>query len=568
MADRSFQDRNTGTAREMSRWYSSRIARIPVPPPTFNEPSVLEEGLRDPYHPNMELDDDPASYHSKHHSRDFNDGAADAAHELEQSVLGEYNDHDVTYSSKSGNGRIGGKMGLPDHGDTDLLQQGDKPPYKKRKLDNEFSMSTPVSVSSDRKSQAKGKGKTKVPRDSTPESLPATSKQPRKKVDIKKPPGLGPELELKPSSNPPSAFGDITPPVSISRPPSPVPITSGIIFELSDDIPPLKKAKKVDEHAMAKRLKTLEESQRKVWTNIARRDIAKVYKYQVSGYQSRQSQVERIAKVASLQARRPYTKTAKAAKDVQAKAKRLMREMQVFWKKNEKEERDVRKREQKEASDRLKVEEEKREAARQARKLEFLISQSEIYSHFVENKLKTTDIEGDGEKKDESHLAPVAPNLELVDPTTLKEINFDDEDQTNLHRHAMHNAQEAIALAKQRAETFDAQAALERKTNEALKLTKAQVHIRNGLDETRISDTNNERTPQEKAPIVDLDSDELNFQNPTSLNGPLTIGQPKMLMAQLKEYQLKGLNWLATLYEQGINGILADEMGLGKASTQ
>ena len=65
-----------------------------------------------------------------------------------------------------------------------------------------------------------------------------------------------------------------------------------------------------------------------------------------------------------------------------------------------------------------------------------------------------------------------------------------------------------------------------------------------------------------------MDSDELNFQNPTSLSGPLTIGQPKMLMAQLKEYQLKGLNWLATLYEQGINGILADEMGLGKVGNQ
>jgi DNA helicase INO80 len=35
-------------------------------------------------------------------------------------------------------------------------------------------------------------------------------------------------------------------------------------------------------------------------------------------------------------------------------------------------------------------------------------------------------------------------------------------------------------------------------------------------------------------------------------------------MAQLKEYQLKGLTWLGNLYEQGINGILADEMGLGK----
>lgn len=65
-----------------------------------------------------------------------------------------------------------------------------------------------------------------------------------------------------------------------------------------------------------------------------------------------------------------------------------------------------------------------------------------------------------------------------------------------------------------------------------------------------------------------MDSDELNFQNPTSLQGPLTIGQPRTLMAQLKEYQLKGLNWLAMLYEQGINGILADEMGLGKVRCQ
>jgi len=66
-----------------------------------------------------------------------------------------------------------------------------------------------------------------------------------------------------------------------------------------------------------------------------------------------------------------------------------MREMQVFWKKNEKEERDARRREQKEAMDRLKIEEEKREAARQARKLEFLISQTELYSHFVGSKLKS-----------------------------------------------------------------------------------------------------------------------------------------------------------------------------------
>lgn len=32
----------------------------------------------------------------------------------------------------------------------------------------------------------------------------------------------------------------------------------------------------------------------------------------------------------------------------------------------------------------------------------------------------------------------------------------------------------------------------------------------------------------------------------------------------MRDYQIQGLNWLVSLYENGINGILADEMGLGK----
>jgi SNF2 family DNA or RNA helicase len=31
----------------------------------------------------------------------------------------------------------------------------------------------------------------------------------------------------------------------------------------------------------------------------------------------------------------------------------------------------------------------------------------------------------------------------------------------------------------------------------------------------------------------------------------------------LKDYQLEGVRWLASLYENGVSGILADEMGLG-----
>jgi SNF2 family DNA or RNA helicase len=41
--------------------------------------------------------------------------------------------------------------------------------------------------------------------------------------------------------------------------------------------------------------------------------------------------------------------------------------------------------------------------------------------------------------------------------------------------------------------------------------------------------------------------------------------QPKMLKyGEMKGYQIYGLNWMISLYNNNLNGILADEMGLGK----
>lgn len=39
---------------------------------------------------------------------------------------------------------------------------------------------------------------------------------------------------------------------------------------------------------------------------------------------------------------------------------------------------------------------------------------------------------------------------------------------------------------------------------------------------------------------------------------------PSFINAVMRDYQIEGLNWLASLYENEINGILADDMGLGK----
>lgn len=44
-------------------------------------------------------------------------------------------------------------------------------------------------------------------------------------------------------------------------------------------------------------------------------------------------------------------------------------------------------------------------------------------------------------------------------------------------------------------------------------------------------------------------------------NDTTTRKQPSLLRGgMLRDYQLAGVNWLISLYENGVNGILADEM--------
>lgn len=50
-------------------------------------------------------------------------------------------------------------------------------------------------------------------------------------------------------------------------------------------------------------------------------------------------------------------------------------------------------------------------------------------------------------------------------------------------------------------------------------------------------------------------------------NVQYSFKQPELVTgATLRDYQLAGVQWMISLYENGLNGILADEMGLGKVS--
>lgn len=274
-----------------------------------------------------------------------------------------------------------------------------------------------------------------------------------------------------------------------------------------------------------------------IWRDMARKDIPKVYRMKGLSHTTRQENLRKTAILASKQARKWQERTNKSMKDVQARAKRVMREMMSFWKRNEREERDLRRMaERKEIEDAKKAEAD-REANRQKRKLNFLISQTEIYSHFIGRKIKTDEIERATDDPDVAASGAVAKpdthNTHMDDLSTSNEhgnhkvtnfedLDFDADDDSELRKAAMANAASALQDAQDKARNF------------------------NGED-----------------PMAAFDSSDMNFQNPT-MAGDVQVTQPKMLQAQLKEYQLKGLNWLVNLYEQGINGILADEMGLGK----
>ncbi|GAA5997132.1 hypothetical protein JCM5350_005626 [Sporobolomyces pararoseus] len=61
------------------------------------------------------------------------------------------------------------------------------------------------------------------------------------------------------------------------------------------------------------------------------------------------------------------------------------------------------------------------------------------------------------------------------------------------------------------------------------------------------------------------DKDKVDYYNVAHKIKETVTAQPSILVGgELKGYQLKGLEWMVSLYNNHVNGILADEMGLGK----
>lgn len=88
-----------------------------------------------------------------------------------------------------------------------------------------------------------------------------------------------------------------------------------------------------------------------------------------------------------------------------------------------------------------------------------------------------------------------------------------------------------------------------------------------------LSNNNLTNSDDDESVYSDNDTAETPSSSPEHITETTTTGNddgipdvtvPILLKGKLRPYQKQGLNWLASLYNNGTNGILADEMGLGK----
>lgn len=279
-ANRSLKERTSLTAQRMSHYYSEKIARLPLQPPSPSPPI-----------PPPQIDE----YSYPAHPRDYSPHGYDAPYIDEPYQEHEADDPPPTSppqlqarakpKGKIGEKRPAAQMIADGMDEIGALSSTTKHAIKKRKLesgtidlvadeeqllDSEVPKLQPIPPSV---KLVRGKLVPFTPRDTSLDIVPP-GKYSRKKPGPKKKVPIAPELAQEMPSVPPSVAGDITP--NASRAATPAPAHSGVIFEMDEVIPSLKKAKKMDDSAVQKRVKALEDAQRKVWTTIARRDVVKV----------------------------------------------------------------------------------------------------------------------------------------------------------------------------------------------------------------------------------------------------------------------------------------------------
>uniref|UniRef100_A0A7N0TWC5 Chromatin-remodeling ATPase INO80 n=1 Tax=Kalanchoe fedtschenkoi TaxID=63787 RepID=A0A7N0TWC5_KALFE len=270
----------------------------------------------------------------------------------------------------------------------------------------------------------------------------------------------------------------------------------------------------------------------KVWVSLVRKDLPKHHRVFTSFHRKQMAEAKRFSEGCQREVKQKAGRSLKQMKAAAIRTRKLARDMLLYWKRVDKEMAEIRKKEEKEAAEALRREQEMREARRQQQRLNFLIQQTELYSHFMQNK-STAQFSGsfptDNDKSDHQGAF-----LSLSEVVPAEEESSEDAD---LRKEALRAAQDAVFKQKEFTNAFDSECAKLRHTAE-----------------TQVPSFDNSVAG----------SSDMDLLHPSTMPVTSSVQTPELFKGVLKEYQLKGLQWLVNCYEQGLNGILADEMGLGK----
>ncbi|XP_061386788.1 chromatin-remodeling ATPase INO80 [Musca vetustissima] len=256
---------------------------------------------------------------------------------------------------------------------------------------------------------------------------------------------------------------------------------------------------------------------KRVWQLMAKKELGRCQRARSNNHKEMVQNCKRAATMCMKVVRQRAMASQKVMKETVWRAKRLTREMLSYWKRYERVERDTRRRMEKEAEEQRKMDVELIEVKRQQRKLNFLITQTELYAHFMSKKL------GQGTEAEQLRILN-----QLDEEANPRLAAYDDYDPEEMKQLAQQQAEEAFVNDQNKAKRFD-------------------VSIK------KESSGHNDYIKEEDKP-----------QSLLTEKTQADLPQPSIFRGSLKAYQIKGMTWLANIYDQGISGILADEMGLGK----
>ncbi|ODV63482.1 DNA translocase ASCRUDRAFT_73329 [Ascoidea rubescens DSM 1968] len=167
------------------------------------------------------------------------------------------------------------------------------------------------------------------------------------------------------------------------------------------------------------------------------------------------------------------------------------------------------------------------------KRIKYLLNLTDLFREFIESRLSK-----------DRELKKILTQLDLENEANNNKVNKNIKNTKNIKSKKLKKNQKSNLRSSRRSKRIN--------------------NLNNLPNDSNSTTSSNRRRKTEKEEDAELIHDEEDIES-LSTSSPLITQSPYYINhGKLRDYQIQGLNWLISLYENSISGILADEMGLGK----